>query len=105
MNERWRTGHKLGRTLYIGDTLIGMVDTPALAAEIVEAMNAQPDIHETDIRVDVLTSGVGIPGIVRVTHIPTGIAYECSSEKSTLQNKAEALKGLRQALAARTDGR
>lgn len=35
----WRTGRKLGRTIYIGDTLVGMVDTVEIAAEIVEAMN------------------------------------------------------------------
>lgn len=37
---RWRVGRKLGRTLYIGDRCIGIVDTPELAAEIVEGVNA-----------------------------------------------------------------
>lgn len=37
----WRVGTKLGRTLYNehGD-LVGMMDTPALAARVVEAVNA-----------------------------------------------------------------
>lgn len=40
----WRVGKKLGRTLYIGDTVVGMVDTPELAAQIVWAMNRVPSI-------------------------------------------------------------
>jgi hypothetical protein len=37
----WRVGTKLGRTLYNehGD-LVGMMDTPELAARVVEAVNA-----------------------------------------------------------------
>lgn len=40
---RWRIGAKLGRTLYMGDRCIGMVDTPGLAIMIVQAMNAVED--------------------------------------------------------------
>lgn len=35
----WRVGTKLGRTLYRDEVLVGMVDTPELAAEIVARMN------------------------------------------------------------------
>lgn len=48
MSEIWRTGRKVGRTLYIHQDgeetgrLIGMVDTPELAEQICEAMNARP---------------------------------------------------------------
>jgi hypothetical protein len=38
-NPRWRVGRKLGRTLYRDDQVVGMVDTPEIAAEIVAAMN------------------------------------------------------------------
>lgn len=38
---RWRVGRTLGRTLYVDDKCVGMVDTPELAAAIVEAMNAR----------------------------------------------------------------
>ena len=34
----WRVGRKLGRTLYLDDECVGMVDSPELAEEIVEAM-------------------------------------------------------------------
>jgi len=36
---RWHQGTKLGRTLYIDDICIGMVDTPELAKSIVDKMN------------------------------------------------------------------
>lgn len=36
---RWRVGRKLLRTLYRDECCVGMVDTPDLAAEIVEALN------------------------------------------------------------------
>lgn len=39
MAERWRVGGKLKRTLYRDEQLVGLVDTPELAAEIVETMN------------------------------------------------------------------
>lgn len=35
----WRVGRSVGRTLYLDGKLIGLVDTPELAAEIVETMN------------------------------------------------------------------
>lgn len=36
----WRTGRKVGRTIYNGDTLIGIMDTPELAQQVVTAVNA-----------------------------------------------------------------
>ncbi len=38
--KAWRAGRQVGRTLYVGDALIGMVDTPELAAQVVTAVNA-----------------------------------------------------------------
>ncbi len=38
---RWRAGSKLGRTLYLDDHCVGMVDTPELATLIVSTMNKQ----------------------------------------------------------------
>lgn len=35
----WRVGRKVGRTLYLDDKLVGVVDTPELAVQIVEVMN------------------------------------------------------------------
>lgn len=53
---RWRTGRKVGRTIYLlvdrygespsdNDVLIGVMDTPALAAEAVRAHNLDIDIR------------------------------------------------------------
>lgn len=40
----WRTGRKVGRTIYDGlDALIGTMDTPALAERVVEAVNRQDE--------------------------------------------------------------
>lgn len=38
----WRVGRKIGRTLYIGETLIGLMDSEVVAAEIVQTMNERP---------------------------------------------------------------
>ena len=38
-----RVGRKVGRTIYDGDTLIGVMDTPELAAMVVDAVNATAD--------------------------------------------------------------
>lgn len=35
----WRVGRKVGRTIYDGDTLIGVMDTPELAEKVVRAVN------------------------------------------------------------------
>lgn len=35
----WRVGRKVGRTVYIGDELVGLMDTPELAETVVRAVN------------------------------------------------------------------
>ncbi len=39
---KWRVGRNLGRTVYQGDTLVGLMDTLDLAAAVVAAMNQEP---------------------------------------------------------------
>lgn len=57
-NHRWRTGRKVGRTIYAlisddaglvseEDPLVGVMDTPALAAEAVRAHNLDRDIRDS----------------------------------------------------------
>jgi hypothetical protein len=46
---RWRVGRTLGRTLYVGDKCIGMVDTPAIAEDIVDRMNAADERHQVAV--------------------------------------------------------
>lgn len=50
MGEKWRTGRSVGRTIYIGDTLVGLMDTPELAELVVAAVNSVHAVPE--IRVD-----------------------------------------------------
>lgn len=42
MSERWRVGRSVGRTIYIGDRLVGLMDTPELAQQVVDAVNWEP---------------------------------------------------------------
>lgn len=43
--SEWRVGTKVGRTLYRDDVLVGLMDTPELAAEVVAALSGQPCGH------------------------------------------------------------
>jgi len=44
---QWRVGRKVGRTLYLNDRLVGMVDTSALASAIVRRLCTPPDAAST----------------------------------------------------------
>lgn len=63
----WRVGRKVGRTIYdANDVLIGVMDTPGLAARVVHAVNlSAPRAHTI--------GGGGSAGRVVVTHdiVPT----------------------------------
>lgn len=37
--SEWRTGRKVGRTIYRDDVLVGVMDTPELATSVVESIN------------------------------------------------------------------
>jgi len=47
MGEHWRVGRSVGRTLYNDDEiLIGVMDTPELAALVVQAVNADGGLRQ-----------------------------------------------------------
>lgn len=45
----WRVGKTLGRTLYKNEELVGLLDTPELAAEVVQAMNKEAVTQEAAV--------------------------------------------------------
>ena len=67
-----------------------------------EVENVNIDIKESDLKIDVFhSSGAGGQSVntsnsaVRITHVPTGVAVACQTERSQLLNKAQAMQLLK----------
>lgn len=78
----WRAGRSVGRTLYLDDKLVGLVDTAELAAEIVETMNRVGQLLDEVRRTCGCDPAAGVECRQHMTMITDGSRRESGGERS-----------------------
>jgi hypothetical protein len=111
MPERWRQGRSVGRTVYIGDTLVGVMDSPALAEQVVAVVNATAHLWDV-AALDLFVTSVGAEDQlgnqnargVEIRHRPTGMTVRQVGHRARIQNMSAAIHELRARLLATIPG-
>jgi hypothetical protein len=66
---KWRAGRKVGRTLYLNDALMGVLDTPELAAQVVAALNGMATDTGGEAQADAIKAAVA-PHVCKCSNGP-----------------------------------